>query len=133
MPNNQGKTESRSSARDKAIVLVVEDEPILRMLAVDVVEEAGLEPIEASDAAEAIAILEARQDIRLVFTDVDMPGGMDGLRLAACIRDRWPPIEVIVTSGKPLPRDLVLPARAIFIPKPFDLKELTSALQRMAA
>lgn len=119
--------------RGKAIVLVVEDEPILRMLAVDIVEEAGFEAIEASDANEAVAILEARADIRLVFTDVDMPGGMDGLKLAASIRDRWPPIEVIVTSGKPLPEDLTLPARVVFIPKPLDLKRLTSTLQRMAA
>lgn len=130
MPNDRKIT---ANLPGKAIVLVVEDEPILRMLAVGIVEDAGLEPIEASDASEAVAILEARQDIRLVFTDVDMPGGMDGLKLAACIRDRWPPIEVIVTSGKPLPQGLVLPARAIFIPKPFDLRELTSALQRMAA
>lgn len=133
MPNEKEKVSRMAPVRNKAIVLVVEDEPILRMLAVDVVEEAGLEPIEASDATEAVAILEARHDIRLVFTDVDMPGGMNGLRLAACIRDRWPPIEVIVTSGKPLPEGLVLPARTLFIPKPFDLKQLTSALQRLAA
>lgn len=119
--------------REKAIVLVVEDEPVLRMLAVDVVEEGGFEAIEAADANEAVAILEARHDIRLVFTDVDMPGGMNGLKLAAAIRDRWPPIEVIVTSGKPLPEGLDLPARVIFIPKPFDMAQLKSALQRMAA
>ncbi|MBA2936536.1 response regulator [Sphingomonas sp. CGMCC 1.13654] len=122
-----------SSRRHKAIVLVVEDEPILRMMAVDIVEEGGFEAIEASDANEAIAILEARHDIRLVFTDVDMPGGMDGLKLAAAIRDRWPPIEVIVTSGKALPEGIDLPARVIFIPKPFDMKRLKSALQQMAA
>lgn len=122
-----------SSRRHKAIVLVVEDEPILRMMAVDIVEEGGFEAIEASDANEAIAILEARHDIRLVFTDVDMPGGMDGLKLAAAIRDRWPPIEVIVTSGKALPEGIDLPARVIFIPKPFDMKRLRSALQRLAA
>jgi CheY-like chemotaxis protein len=122
-----------SSRRHKAIVLVVEDEPILRMMAVDIVEEGGFEAIEASDANEAIAILEARHDIRLVFTDVDMPGGMDGLKLAAAIRDRWPPIEVIVTSGKSLPEGIDLPARVIFIPKPFDMKRLKSALHEMAA
>lgn len=117
----------------KAIVLVVEDEPILRMLAVDMVEQAGMEAIEAADANEAVAILEARPDIRLVFTDVDMPGGMDGLRLAATIRDRWPPIEVIVTSGKPLPYGLELPARVIFMPKPFDTRQLTQAIRTLAA
>ena len=121
-----------SSTPDKAaIVLVVEDEPILRLLAVDIVEEAGFEAVEAADANEAVAILEARQDIRLVFTDIDMPGGMDGLKLAASIRDRWPPIEVIVTSGKPIPLGLVLPARVIFIPKPFDIEKLTGALQKL--
>lgn len=122
-----------SAPQRKQIILVVEDEPILRMLAADIVEDAGFEVVEAADASEAVAILEARPDIRLVFTDVDMPGGMNGLMLAACIRERWPPIEVIITSGKPLPEGFILPARAIFIPKPFDLEELTLALQNLAA
>jgi CheY-like chemotaxis protein len=88
--------------------------------------------MEASDANEAVAILEARHDIRLVFTDVDMPGGMDGLKLAAAIRDRRPPIEVIVTSSKSIPDGTALPTRVIFIPKPFDMPHLTSALQKLA-
>lgn len=128
-----GGYEMPTSTRHKAIVLVVEDEPILRMLAVDVVEEVGFEAIEASNANEAVAILEARHDIRMVFTDVDMPGGMSGLKLAAAIRDRWPPIEVIVTSDKPIPSGLDLPARVMFIPKPFDMKHLHDALRRLGA
>lgn len=122
-----------STSPVKAIVLVVEDEPILRMLAVDVVEEAGFDVLECADAGEAVAILEARHDIRLVFTDIDMPGGKDGLWLAASIRDRWPPIEVIVTSDKPMPEGWDLPARVIYIPKPFDMQNLTDALRRLAA
>ena len=133
MPSDHNDIAKPLMDRAKAIVLVVEDEPILRMLAVDIVEEAGFEAVEASDANEAVAILEARHDIRLVFTDVDMPGGMDGLKLAAAIRNRWPPIEVIVTSGKPMPKGVALPARVIFVPKPFDLPHLTSALQTLAA
>ena len=62
-------------------------------------EAAGYRAIEVSNADEAIAILEARKDIRIVFTDIDMPGSMDGLKLARAIRDRWPPIELILTSG----------------------------------
>jgi CheY-like chemotaxis protein len=117
----------------RIVILVVEDEPLLRMHAVDLVEEAGYEAIEATDADQAVAILERRHDIRLVFTDIDMPGSMDGLKLAACIRNRWPPIEVIITSGKPLLAGTTLPARAVFIPKPFDVKNLTSAMHRLAA
>ena len=84
-------------------VLVIEDEPILRMAALDMVEEAGFDPIgatDATDATDAIRILESHHDIRIVFTDVDMPRGVDGLKLAAFIRERWPPIHIIVTSGK---------------------------------
>ena len=78
---------------------MVEDEALSRMHAVDLVEDAGYTAIEASNADEAISILESRKDIRIVFTDIDMPGSMDGLKLARAIRDRWPPIELILTSG----------------------------------
>ena len=77
-------------------MLVVEDEPLSRIHALNLVEEAGYVAIEASNADEAISILEARKDIRIVFTDIDMPGSMDGLKLARAIRDRWPPIELIL-------------------------------------
>jgi CheY-like chemotaxis protein len=71
----------------------------------------------ASNADEAIVILETQLDIRLVFTDIDMPGSMNGMKLAAAVRERWPPIHLVITSGKPLPSEL--PARAVFIPKPY--------------
>ncbi|WP_438617867.1 response regulator [Oryzifoliimicrobium ureilyticus] len=114
-------------------VLVVEDEPLLRMMALDLVEEAGFEPIEARDADEAITILEARTDIIVVFTDIDMPGSMSGLKLAAAIRNRWPPIEIIITSGKFRLDDSSIPARTVFFPKPYDHGEVVAALKRMSS
>jgi CheY-like chemotaxis protein len=113
-------------------VLIVEDEPLLRLMAVDVVEDAGFSAVEASDADEAIRILESRTDITIVFTDIDMPGSMDGLRLAAAVRDRWPPIQIIVTSGYAQLVDTDLPRGAVFFRKPYDIEKVTAQLQAMA-
>jgi DNA-binding NtrC family response regulator len=118
---------------DKVIVLVVEDDSLLRILAVDVVEEAGFEAIEAVNADHAVLILESRTDIRIVFTDIDMPGSIDGMKLAIAIRGRWPPIEVIVTSGHYSVRQDELPARSVFFPKPYNPADIIATLQRMAA
>lgn len=123
----------QTTAPRKPVVLVVEDEPILRMMAVDMVEDAGLEPIEAADATEAISILEARSDVRIMFTDVDMPRGMDGVRLAVLVRDRWPPIEIIITSGKLNVSTALLPPRSIFFSKPYRQDEVIAVMQSMAA
>jgi CheY-like chemotaxis protein len=103
-------------------VLVVEDEFLSRLHAVNLVEDAGYKAIEASNSEEAIAILEARKDIRIVFTDVDMPGTMDGLKLAHAIRTRWPPVELIVTSGHFNLSDADMPERGRFFPKPIVIK-----------
>jgi len=97
--------------RANPVILVVEDELLLRLTAVGIATEAGFQALSAATADEAISILEARADMHLVFTDVQMPGSMDGLRLAHAIRDRWPPVELIVTSGRAhIPAD-DLPAR----------------------
>ncbi|WP_227307875.1 response regulator [Acidisoma cellulosilyticum] len=117
----------------KTVILVVEDEPLLRMAAVDMVEDAGFEAIEAADATEAVRILETRPDIRIVFTDIDMPRGMDGMKLAACIRDRWPPITVILTSGYHDVSEVTLPARSLFFPKPYKEQDVVAAFRRLAA
>lgn len=98
-------------------VLIVEDEPLIRLLAVHMVEDAGLEAVECSNATDAETILETRADIRIVFTDIDMPNGVNGMLLAAAIRDRWPPIHLIVTSGHHLERDTVLPQGAFVLPQ----------------
>lgn len=120
------------SKSDMPVVLIVEDEPLLRMMAADIVEDAGCMAIEASNADEAIVLLESRSDIRIVFTDIDMPGSMDGMRLAACIRDRWPPIDIILTSGQGRPRTEDLPARSVFFPKPYRHAQVAEAMKRMA-
>lgn len=81
--------------RHTGTVLVVEDEPIQRMMIVDLVEEAGFDVVEAMDSDDAVRILKTRLNIRIVYTDIDMPGGFDGMKLAASIRNSWPPIELI--------------------------------------
>ena len=86
-------------------VLVVEDEIVLRMRAVDIVEDAGFNAVEAVKADEAIAILESRSDISLLFSDIQMPGTMDGLKLAHAVHDRWPAIKIILVSGQVKPSD----------------------------
>lgn len=118
-------------SESKGVVLIVEDERLVRMVAADIVQDAGFETIEVADADSAIAILEARKDIRIVFTDVNMPGSMDGLKLARAIRDRWPPIELILTSGLTKIRWGDLPERGVFLPKPYSLEALTGALARI--
>jgi two-component system, response regulator PdtaR len=115
-----------------ATVLVVEDEPLVRLAAVDIVESAGLRALEASNAEEAIAILEASPDIRVVFTDVNMPGSMDGVKLAHYIRDRWPPIQLVVASGQAIIAESDLPSGARFFSKPYDAS-IGAALAMMAA
>ncbi len=117
----------------RPVVLIVEDEPLLRLSAVDMVEDAGFEAVEAADATQAVAILEKRFDIRIVFTDIDMPRGLDGMKLAALVRDRWPPIEIIMTSGHIAPRQADLPARTLFFSKPYKEKEVVAAMWKFAA
>ena len=114
-------------------MLVVEDEPMLRMMAVDMVEDAGFEAVEAADATQAVRILETRAYIRIVFTDIDMPRGMDGMTLAAAIRDRWPPIQIILTSGHFVERDVRMPPRSVFFAKPYVVEKVVEAMRRMAA
>jgi CheY-like chemotaxis protein len=116
----------------KPAVLVVEDEPILLLDDMCLFEEAGFEAVPAANAAEAICILEERSDIRVVITDIGMPGSMDGLALCAAIRDRWPPIELIIISGHIKPTVDKLPARSLFLAKPYDAKQLVAALHSFA-
>jgi DNA-binding NtrC family response regulator len=116
----------------KAMVLIVEDEPLILMGAVDIISDAGFNVAEASNADVAVSFLEAGCDIRVVFTDINMPGTMDGLELAALVRHRWPPVEIIVTSGRYRIPDSDLPVRGIFLPKPYDHDDVVATLRRMA-
>jgi CheY-like chemotaxis protein len=111
------------------VVLVVEDEPLVRFDAADLLIEAGFRVLEAANADEAIEILEARNDIRAVVTDIQMPGSMDGLKLAATIRNRWPPIALIITSGHTVVPNDELPERGWFIAKPYSGTRLVEAIQ----
>ena len=112
-------------------ILIVEDEFLLRMDAADFLEEAGFKVYEASNADEAIALLESHDDIRAVFTDIHMPGSMDGLKLAHFVRGRWPPIRLIITSGRARPRDEDLPSGSGFVGKPYQLEKVAGGLRAM--
>jgi len=118
-------------ANPKTVILVVEDNPIIRMGAVDMVMSGGFEALEANDADEAIQILEARSDIRLVFTDVNMPGDMDGIKLTHYIRNRWPPVGLIVASGQAVIKQVDLPGGAIFFGKPYDEALMIRTIREM--
>jgi CheY-like chemotaxis protein len=98
------------------------------MGAVDLVSSVGFEALEASDADEAIRILESRPDIHLVFTDAGMPGTMDGIKLSHYIRNRWPPVKLIVTSGKMTVDENHLPVGARFFRKPYDESAIVEAM-----
>ncbi len=108
-------------------VLVVEDEILIRGMVSEELVDAGFAVVEAGTADQAIAVLEARQDIHLVFTDIDMPGSMDGLKLAAAVRDRWPPVHIIITTCKTRP--MTIPANSLFIPKPYLGSNVVSAMR----
>ena len=113
------------------VVLIVEDEMLLRMRAVDMVEDAGYTSVEAVDADEAVTILEARSDIALLFTDIQMPGSMDGLRLAHAVHERWPPIKIILVSGALKLAKSDIPADSRFFGKPLEAKEMIAEMQEM--
>jgi two-component sensor histidine kinase/CheY-like chemotaxis protein len=117
--------------RPTAKVLVVEDEMMLRMRAVDIVEDAGFTPIEAVNGDDAFAILESRSDIDLLFTDIQMPGTMDGLKLAHAVHARWPSIKIMLVSGQVTPSETEKPVNSRFYGKPLEVKKMIAELQEM--
>src|SRR6204780_4669451 len=114
-----------------AKVLVVEDEMMLRMRAVDIVEDAGFTPVEAVNADDALVILESRSDIDLLFTDIQMPGTIDGLKLAHAVHARWPTIKIMLVSGQVTPTNTERPANSPFYGKPLAVKKMIAELQEM--
>jgi CheY-like chemotaxis protein len=114
-------------------ILIVEDEMFVRMDAVEILREAGFDILEAANADEAILTLERHSDIRLVFTDIDMPGSMNGLKLAAAVRDRWPPVRIIATSGHFKIQAGDLPAGAIFFSKPYHPTQIINAIRELTS
>ena len=113
------------------VVLVVEDEMMLRMRVVDMVEDAGYVPVEAVDADEAMAILQSRSDIVLMLTDVQMPGSMNGLQLAHAVHERWPPIKIILASGQLKLSGSDIPQDSRFFGKPLQSDEIIAEMREM--
>jgi two-component system, response regulator PdtaR len=114
-------------------VLVVEDEPLIRLVAVDTLEDAGFGAFEASDAGQAIALLKRHNEIRILFTDVNMPGEMDGISLAHYVRDHWPEVKIVVTSGRGAVVQPDLPDGSALLPKPYRLAQLIGTLRALGA
>lgn len=112
-------------------ILVVEDEPLIRLGMTSLVEEWGFDALEAGNADEAIRIIEREGDVRIVITDVDMPGSMDGIKLAHFVRQHWPPIQLIVISGKIGTAEVVLPEGARFFTKPCREEVLLSTIREL--
>jgi CheY-like chemotaxis protein len=119
------------SAAAPAVVLIVEDELLLRELAVELVEEAGFVALQAGDAEEAVALLEAHSDIAVLFTDINMPGSMDGLELAHAVHDRWPAIKILVASGQIRPKPSDLPSNSVFLGKPYGGEAVIARLRSL--
>jgi len=114
-------------------ILIVEDSGLIRLDAVEMAEREGFLVFEAGNADDAIAILEAHPEIRLVFTDIEMPGSMDGLKLARYVSLRWPPIRLIIASGK-VPRELAeLPEGGLFFSKPYRHQDIAGAMRTLLA
>jgi CheY-like chemotaxis protein len=116
---------------ERVTILVVEDDFLIRLNAVDMIKSGGFEVIEAANADEAIVILEKRLDITVVFTDIQMPGSMDGLKLAAAIRGRWPPIRIVATSGLVEVTEDDLPSGSRFLRKPYSAREIVATLHEL--
>src|ERR1700722_619902 len=129
---NKGLGGMSVTAAKRSVVLVVEDDFLIRICAVEMIE-AEFDVVEAGNADEAIEILEARLDIIVVFTDIQMPGSMDGLKLGAAIRGRWPPIKIVATSGIVDVRKVDLPEGGRFLPKPYSSAEIVGALRELTA
>ena len=120
-------------ASHRIVVLVVEDEPILRMNMMDLVEEAGFDAVEAANSKQAMRVLETRSDVGIIVSDIEMPPGIDGMALVAMVRDRWPPIEIILVSGQVSSTHVRMPEGGVFFSKPCRPAEIVATLNRMAA
>ena len=115
----------------RPVVLLVEDEPFIRLATADALEDAGFEVIETANAQAAQEVLLRRTDVRVLFTDVKMPGSMNGLELASLVRSRWPHISVVITSGHLEPGNGMLPQEAVFIAKPYSEQAPAMAIRAL--
>jgi CheY-like chemotaxis protein len=114
------------------VILVVEDEPLVRMFLSDLLDEAGFKVFEAVNADEAVSILQARPDVQAVVTDVEMPGSMNGFELARVVRERWPGVGLVVTSGRERPGPSDLPDDVAFLTKPYLPATVITLIRQLA-
>jgi CheY-like chemotaxis protein len=121
------------SAQGVGRALVVDDEVFVRMLVADVLDEAGYDVLEAHDAQAALVALKDAPDVRVLFTDINMPPGMNGLDLAEQVHRRWPGIGLVISSGYERPSDDQIVDGAVFIPKPFRPEDVVGAVRTVAA
>lgn len=112
-----------------AVALVAEDEPLLRMEAVDLLEDAGFTVLEAANTEQALRHLAQTETITLLYTDIEMPGPIDGIDLAREVAARWPHVSIVVCSGRVSPGEDELPRQARFVSKPVSLALIRRAVE----
>jgi two-component system, response regulator PdtaR len=121
----------RGPILNQPVVLLVEDEPLVRATQVDILREAGFWVLEAQDADEAFEILKRRADVGVVLTDVDMPGSLDGFEFSRLVAQGWPEVGVLVISGKAFPDEGDLPSSAVFVRKPIHREALAEQIEAL--
>jgi CheY-like chemotaxis protein len=121
----------RNALDTKAGILVVEDEALIRLWVADLLEEHGFSVLEAKNADAALEVLESRPDVKLLFTDVQMPGSLNGMELAHEVHARWPPILLVITSGRERPTGAEIPDDGRFVAKPYSGEELLGQVNHL--
>ena len=116
-----------------AVILVVEDELFVRLMAIDAIEDAGYDVVGVETGDEALILLASRGDIGLLFTDIKMPGKVDGLELTAQVRARWPALPILLTSGHLYHGDESVPATIPFLQKPYRASALIAEIARLSS
>ncbi|GGG13545.1 hypothetical protein GCM10010924_48350 [Rhizobium wenxiniae] len=114
------------------VVLIVEDDALIRMDVADYISRPDITTLEAANADEALQILSERSDVDVIFTDVNMPGSMDGLQLAERVRELQSEIGIIIASGMVRVARSTLPSNAVFYEKPYDLEEVSASIRKLA-
>jgi CheY-like chemotaxis protein len=127
------KVKPRGPILDQPVVLLVEDETLVRLMQVEILREVGFWVLEAQDADEAFEMLRRRKDVGVVLTDVDMPSSLDGFEFARLVAQGWPDLGVLVISGKAFPDDGDLPLSAVFVAKPVYPDALVEQLNHLIA
>ena len=122
---------TENTGADRPTILVAEDNEFLRLIAAELLEEHGYSVVEADNAEEALKVMEKRKDVRLLFTDIQMPPGCDGLELAREVHNRWPKVLLVITSGQVQPTRAEIADDGLFIRKPYRAKDLLSQIDEL--